>query len=145
MSIGTIFDWVAQHEELLWWLGAGSLVMFLVSPLVVAGLIVRIPEDYFLDPQRHVSRLHRFHPAVWFLFVLVKNVVGIVVFLAGVAMLVLPGQGLLTMLIGLLLINFPGKFALERHLISRPGVLQAVNWMRGKRGKRPLIAPHSES
>jgi hypothetical protein len=144
VSVATIIDWLGQHEVLLFWLGAGSLIIFLISPVVVAGLVVRIPEDYFFDPHRHISRLHRLHPAIWLLIVLFKNIVGVVVFLAGVAMLVLPGQGLLTMLIGLLLIDFPGKFALERRLICRPGVLRAVNWIRAKGRKRPLLAPDND-
>jgi hypothetical protein len=144
VSVATIIDWLAQHEMLLGWLAAGSLVMLLISPVVVAGLVVRIPEDYFVDPHRHISRLHRLHGAIWLLVVLLKNIVGVVVFLAGVAMLVLPGQGLLTMLIGVLLVNFPGKYALERRLLSRPGVLRAVNWIRAKRGKRPLLAPGND-
>jgi hypothetical protein len=53
-------------------------------------------------------------------------------------MLFLPGQGLLTMLIGLMLIWFPGKYRLEKWLVHQPGILKGINWFRGKRGNLPL-------
>ena len=63
--------------------------------------------------------------------------------LAGIAMLVLPGQGVLTMLIGISLIDFPGKHTLEARMISQPLVLQTINKVREKFGRSPLVvAPH---
>jgi hypothetical protein len=54
-------------------------------------------------------------------------------------MLFLPGQGILTMLIGISLMNFPGKHHLEAKLIGQPTVLSAINAMRKKFGKPPLV------
>ena len=54
-------------------------------------------------------------------------------------MLILPGQGILTILIGLFLMNFPGKFKLERKLIAMPKVLKSLNWIRTKAGKEPFV------
>ncbi len=56
-------------------------------------------------------------------------------------MLVTPGQGLLTLLIGLLLLNFPGKYRLERWLVRRPGVLRTLNWVRRRRGQEHFESP----
>lgn len=53
-------------------------------------------------------------------------------------MLVLPGQGLFTIFIGLILSNYPGKYKLERKLISIPSILKMVNWLRRKSNKPPL-------
>ena len=53
----------------------------------------------------------------------------------------LPGQGLLTLLIGLMLTDFPGKYRLEKRLIAQPGVLKAVNWLRARAGHPPLEPP----
>ena len=58
--------------------------------------------------------------------------------LAGLAMLVLPGQGLLTILIGLMLLDFPGKRRLERRIVARPAILAMLNRMRARRGRDPL-------
>ncbi|RME33433.1 MAG: hypothetical protein D6786_07715, partial [Gammaproteobacteria bacterium] len=61
--------------------------------------------------------------------------------LAGLIMLFTPGQGLLTMLVGLLLMNYPGKYRLERWLVTRPRVLETLNWIRARTGHPPLAAP----
>jgi hypothetical protein len=69
---------------------------------------------------------------------LVKNLLGVVFILLGLAMLVLPGQGLLTLLIGVLLLNFPGKYRFERWLIQRPSIFRAVAWLRQRAGREQL-------
>ena len=51
------------------------------------------------------------------------------------------GQGLLTLLVGLLLMNFPGKYQLERWLVGRPGVLAALDWLRQRKGEPPFDPP----
>jgi hypothetical protein len=65
--------------------------------------------------------------------------IGCVLLLAGIAMLVLPGQGILTMLIGVSLMDIPGKRKLERRLIGRPAVLRTINKIRAKFGREPLV------
>ena len=67
-----------------------------------------------------------------------RNAVGWVFVVAGIAMLVLPGQGLLSILAGLVLIDFPGKHRLERRLLGSPGVRRAMNWLRRRAGKPPF-------
>ena len=56
-------------------------------------------------------------------------------------MLVTPGQGVLTILVGLLFLDFPGKFALERRLVQMKPVLAAIVWVRTKAGRPPLELP----
>jgi hypothetical protein len=51
---------------------------------------------------------------------------------------VLPGQGVITILIGLTLVSFPGKRNLERRMIRQKKVLSSVNWVRERAGKPPL-------
>jgi hypothetical protein len=77
-------------------------------------------------------------------FLALKNLFGGVLVLAGVAMLVLPGQGILTILVGLMFLDFPGKFALERRLARQPPVLRAINWIRARGGRKPLEMPRGE-
>jgi hypothetical protein len=62
--------------------------------------------------------------------------------LAGFAMLFLPGQGLLTILIGVSLMDFPKKRVLEAKMVGQPTLLGVINSMRHKFGKPPLtMAP----
>jgi hypothetical protein len=105
--------------------------------------MVRLPADYFdTRTPRHWMKDH--HPVLRLAGLIVKNVVGAVFLLAGLAMLFLPGQGILTMLIGISLLDFPGKRKLEAKIVGQHTVLQALNAMRAKFDKPPLtLAPGS--
>ncbi|NCA69559.1 MAG: hypothetical protein EOM91_05515 [Sphingobacteriia bacterium] len=133
--------WIETHQALLLSLAGLSVLLFVGSLIALPFLLARIPEDYFIDQRRHVARLRRLHPLVYLALRLVKNLVGWILVLAGLVMLVLPGQGILTILMGLVLCDFPGKFALERRLASNPRILSAINWIRSRGGHPPLIAP----
>lgn len=123
------------------WLGTFSAITFIGTLIAIPILVTSIPADYFIGRQRHLSRSRQLHPVLYFALFIVKNLIGSVLILAGIAMLVLPGQGLLTILIGITLTNFPGKFTLERKLVSRHGVFSTINWIRERAGKEPLIRP----
>jgi predicted RND superfamily exporter protein len=141
VSSASAWSWVLDNGTLLGALALIGLVSLVASVLLLPFLVVRIPADYF----RHQRRQHEYarerHPAVHHSIVILKNGVGILLILAGIAMLMLPGQGLLTLLIGLMLTDFPGKYRLEKRLIAQPGVLKAVNWLRGRAGHPPLEPP----
>ncbi|MBL4573894.1 MAG: hypothetical protein JKY86_12590, partial [Gammaproteobacteria bacterium] len=114
-------------------------VSFLATLIIIPWIVLRIPADYFSKPRR-VSLVSRSaHPSLKILVFIVKNLFGVAVMLLGIAMLVLPGQGLLTISIGLVLIDFPRKYRLQRWLISREPVFKSANWLREKGGKKPLI------
>jgi hypothetical protein len=82
------------------------------------------------------------HPVLRLLGHVVKNVVGAIFLFAGFLMLFLPGQGILTMLIGVTMLDFPGKRKLEARMVGQPAVLNTINSMRQKFRKPPLtIAP----
>lgn len=129
------WGWLQQNSTLLAWLFVLSLGSLVVIALLLPVVVVRLPADYFLASRKELAV--RRGPTQWVGHV-AKNVLGAAFVLAGIAMLVLPGQGLLTILIGLLLVDFPGKRALERRFVRRPGVLDFLNRMRARRGKPPL-------
>jgi len=131
----SLWQWVQAHESLLGWMGVLSIGSLVLTVLLLPVLIARLPADHFVASRaerRHARGLVGWIP--W----LGKNLLGVVFVLAGVLMLVLPGQGLLTILIGLLLIDFPGKRALEARLIRRPGLRALLDRLRAKRGRPPL-------
>jgi hypothetical protein len=132
-------DFITENETLLWTLGIVSLITFLASLIIIPWLVVRIPVDYFAGVKRHRIPWVNQHPAVRWILLIIKNLSGLVFIVLGIVMLVLPGQGLLTILIGIILLNFPGKYRLERWLIQRKPVRRAVDWLRRKAGKEPLI------
>ena len=130
-----------SQGELFAWVAASSVLLFVLSILSLPWLVARIPEDYFLSSESY-SHTHQIrHPVIRILILGVKNLIGIILLLAGLIMLVLPGQGLLTILMGLVLVNFPGKRQFERWLIKQHAVFKALNWLRCRAGHEPLIEP----
>ena len=69
---------------------------------------------------------------------LVTQRAGLLLILAGIAMLVLPGQVTVTILIGLAITSFPVKYKLERSIASQPAVGATLNKIRKLTGKPPL-------
>ncbi|HEY3038968.1 MAG TPA: hypothetical protein VGJ66_09540 [Pyrinomonadaceae bacterium] len=116
------------------------LVSFTMSLAIVSFIMVRIPADYFHKDRPRELWSGR-HPAVRFLGVFAKNVLGVVLVVLGILMSVpgVPGQGVLTILLGIMLLDFPGKRALEHKLVSRPQVFNAINKLRHRFGKPKLV------
>ena len=135
-----MLDWVRDHQVLVFWVTGVSVALFVATLVLVPAIIVRIPADYFTHEERPPSRWANRHRLLRAALFVGKNLVGYICLLAGVAMLILPGQGLLTLFIGFLLVDFPGKYRAERWVISRRRVLKAINWFRQKRGREPLRA-----
>lgn len=110
-----------------------------VSLAVVGYVLARLPADYFMNPsaRRPIDR----HPVLKVLIVLGRNLLGYFLIALGVILSLpgVPGQGLLTILMGVMLIDVPGKHRAERWLLTRRPVLAAVNAIRAKVGQPPLL------
>jgi len=130
--VSSLIDWLAPYQQLLLWAGAASLLIFTLSLLSLPWLVAQIPKDYFLAKTR--PRGDRS-----IIKLLAKNLIGYGLILAGILMLLLPGQGILTIVTGLLLIDYPGKFRLERRIARQPAILKSLNWLRAKAQKPPLV------
>jgi len=128
-----------SSKAILWWLAAASVLTFVGTLILVPWIVVRIPADYFAHGRRLGPRQDDRHPLVRKAVLVGKNLLGCVFILVGAAMLVLPGQGLLTIFVGIMLLNFPGKYRLERWLASRPPVLRSINWLRRRAGRAPMV------
>ena len=128
-----------------------SIVYFIVISYIITQLDTRyfIRKNKVLKDFRTVksteanvditSRLTPINSGLNFVTNIAKIIFGLVLFICGLAMLVLPGQGLITMLIGLSLIPFPGKHKLENKLLARKSVRSSLNWIRIKAKKPPFI------
>jgi len=136
-----MLDWIRQHDTLLWWLGLASVVMFIGSLLIMPWLVARLPADYFVRHKRPPSPIAQQQPAMRILVLIIRNLLGIILFIAGIAMLILPGQGILTLLVALMLMTFPGKYRLERWAVKRRGVMKSINWLRAKAKRGPMEMP----
>ena len=137
--LATIQQWIPV--DVLIGLTVASVIGFIGSLIAIPLILVRLPADYF-DTRipRHWMKDH--HPLLRLLGLVVKNVVGVVFVFVGFAMIFLPGQGLLTMLIGVSLMDFPRKRELEAKMVGQPTLLGIINAMRHKFDKPPLtLAP----
>ncbi|MGB2247669.1 MAG: PGPGW domain-containing protein [Alcanivorax sediminis] len=137
-------DWLAplaeQLEPWLPTLTVTGIVMAIASVVAIPLFIARVPADYFTEQYHPYS--HR-NPTGWLLWSL-RNLVALILLVAGILMLVLPGQGLLTILIAIMTSTFPGKYRLERAIMRRPGVYRAANWIRRKYQRSPLKHPDDQ-
>jgi hypothetical protein len=140
-----MLHWLQDHQGLLWLSGVASVIIFAASLIIIPALVVRIRPDYFAHQRRPPSRWDNQHQSVRIAMIIAKNVLGVVLMVAGIAMLVLPGQGMLTLLIGFMLMDFPGKYRFEKWLIGRRYVAGPINWLRRRRGRGPLQAASPES
>lgn len=131
------FDW----QQLLLWGTGLSLVAVIGTIIGIPWVVTRLPHDYFSRPRRAVWRESADEPVFALVLGVLKNILGALLAVLGLVMLVTPGQGLLTLLVGLLLMNFPGKYQLERWLVLRPGVLRGLNWLRNRRDQAPFDTP----
>ena len=131
-------EWLAEYQGLFTWMAIISAFTFIVSLLTLPWLVARIPNNYFCHYQRHPIPLKQSHPILRIVILVGKNCLGWVLLLGGFIMLFIPGQGLLTIAMGLLLMDYPGKFTLERKIVSNPKILNSLNWLRTKASAPPL-------
>ncbi len=130
-------DW---NGNLIWILLLSAL-MFVVSIVVARLWIVHMPPDYLTMDRSQQRRLFDRRPLVRVVWWFVRNVLGLLIMSAGAIMLFTPGQGILFILLGLMLLDFPGKYPLLRRLLGRRGVLKMINRVRRQANRPPLEYP----
>ena len=139
-------DWLRRHLPENWdgtdfIIAAAALTVttFVLSIISVGVVVVRIPETYFAG-EHHPPAWGDRHPLVRWPLIIGKNLLGVVLIALGIIMSLpgVPGQGILTVLIGAMLVDFPGKRHFEKWLLRRRGVLTTINRLRAKYGRPPL-------
>jgi hypothetical protein len=142
-----MLDWVKELANTLGLSGRGvvwiilfSVVTFLVSIVATVVVLVKLPDTYFKAEHGREFWAER-HPVLRWGGLVLKNLLGAVLVLFGILMSLpgVPGQGVLTILMGVMLLDFPGKRRLELKLVSRPKVLRAINRIRGRFDRPPLV------
>ena len=140
-------EWLARLKPDSWTNGelitlgvALTVVTFIGSIVVCAVAAVRIPATYFVGDHPPPMWANR-HPFVRYPAILFKNLLGVFLVLLGIVMSFpgVPGQGILTILLGAMLMDFPGKRRAERWLLRRRGVLKGLNRLRKRYGREPLV------
>ncbi len=122
-------------------IGVGLFLFSLtISFVSIAVVIVKIPANYFSSHYKQ-DFLPNSSWAVRWGAVILKNILGVLLIILGLLLSLpgVPGQGLLTILLGLIMIDIPGKRPIEAKIISRPTILAAANQLRAKYNREPLM------
>ena len=141
---GGLLEWLRETVAArLSWRGVmwGFLIFlftFTLSLAITAFVIVKLPATYFQATHERQFWAER-HPVLRWTGIILKNLLGVVLVLLGIVMTIGPGQGLLTILLGVMLLDFPGKRNLELRLVSRSRVFSAINLLRARFDKPPLV------
>ena len=129
-------------SEWLLWGSLGSFALLIVGLVIAPLAVARLPVDYFQHPRSPPVPLSQ-QPGAAVLKTGLRNIAASVVIVAGIAMLVLPGQGLLTIVVGVLVSDFRWKRTLLDRLVSRRGIQHALNLLRKGMGKPSFEFPET--
>jgi Putative transmembrane protein (PGPGW) len=119
-------------------------VIATVGGVVVVGIVlVKLPAGYFGASAVRRALLPDTHPLVQWTAAFLKNLLGAALVVLGLVMSVpgIPGPGIITILLGLMLLDFADKRRWAKWVISRPPILRVVNGLRRKCGKPPFVMP----
>lgn len=130
--IKLITAWVLEY----WlWIAILSALTAIGTFIGFTVFIISLPPDYFKH-KTHINRVR--NPITRISLRVLKNVIGVITIIAGLVMTITPGQGLVAILVGVILCDFPGKRKLERKLIARPLVLNTLNKIRSRFNRPPI-------
>ncbi len=131
--------WLSGHALLLSILASVSATLLVVTIVAAPWAVSRLPSNYLLQRLERNSK-----QGIWYSLTSVSRaLLGFLVTLLGLVMLITPGPGVIMLLLGISIAEFPGKNRLLIYLATRPNVLSSLNWMRKRHGKPPFIHPHS--
>ena len=129
---------IHDHEVLLLWLTIASIIGFIGSLIVIPWILIQIPSDYFSYSKRKKHQWGSYPPIIRLILLLVKNILGVIFIIGGIIMFFIPGQGIITIIIGIILADFPGKYKIERWIINHPAILRSINKLRAKAKQDPI-------
>lgn len=140
-----MFDYVKDFAPGITWQSVvfGALIFlgsFLLNLAIVSVILVKLPADHF-SKNRKTKFWSGKRPLLNVAKVVGKNIAGLLLVALGVVLSLpgVPGQGLITILLGLMLLDFPGRDRLEQKLLSKPSIVNTINRLRGRFGKPPLV------
>ena len=130
-GLNFLYAWLENNSYIFFYLGILSILIFVFSIFGLRLFIIAIPSNYFINKKR-VSALKNRSILLWIIYIVFKNIIGYVFIIMGLVALVLPGQGILMILIGLMMSDYPKKFDLEKKIITIKTVRKGINWIRIK-------------
>ena len=139
-----MFDSLSELVSSITWQNVliGALIFvgtFFINLGIVSLILVKLPADHF-SKSRRTKFWSGPRPLLHAAGIVGKNIAGVLLVALGIVLSLpgVPGQGLLTVLLGVMLLDFPGRTTLEQKLLSRPSIVTAINSLRGRFKKPPL-------
>jgi hypothetical protein len=139
-----MFDFLSEFISGITWRSVlfGALIFvggFLINLAIVSIILVNIPADHFSNSDRKKLWSDR-HATIRILGIIGKNILGLLLVALGIVLSLpgVPGQGLLTVLLGIMLLDFPGRAKLEQKLLRKPSIINTINRLRHRFHKPPL-------
>ena len=111
-----------------------SIVSLVAGVILTPWIVSRLARDFFLPTHQHSS----------IATTVVRNIFGYLLLLLGVVMLVTPGQGLVTILLALAVVDFPYKHRVLEEIVARPSIRRTLNRWRQKFGAEHFLFPEQK-
>jgi len=129
--------WMQEHRQAIAALTALSVLLLAATVIATPWVIAQLPTDYFKRKHIETGSLGPLRVAL----LILRNGFGVLFILIGIVMMVTPGPGLVAMILGLSICEFPGKHDLLMRLAGQPNVFASLNWLRHKANKPAFIHP----
>ena len=141
-EIISLFNWVDNYRVVIWWISALSAVIFIIFLFAIPIFIVKLPADFFIQQSLPTAcPASQKHPLVRLIYLTAKNLIAVMIILAGIAMLFLPGQGVVTIIIGVSMLTIRGKRRLVLGLVCHRLIMQSLNRLRARFNKPAFLIP----
>lgn len=134
-----ILLWLTTHTALVTLISVISVLLLAMTILATPWLVSRLPSDYLLHKPTPPSV-----PSLGgALLKLLRLILGLILACLGLVMMITPGPGMVLLLLGISVAEFPGKHRLMFHIATRPPVFDSLNWMRKRHHKPPFEHPQA--
>ena len=133
-----------EYRGIILILGGSSIFLFIITPLIIPLVIRNMKPDYFLRVSEAGVERSSARTFFYYLWHIVKNVLGLIFLMTGFILLFVPGQGILTMIAGMILLDFPGKHRMINRLARGDRIRRGLNWIRRKTGRREFVFQERE-
>jgi len=134
-----LLNWLSEYRLFISLLAGVSILLIIVTVAATPWFLASLPSNYFL-PKSLNTKLEVVPGAMVLIF---RNIVGFMLVILGFILMLTPGPGLVVLLVGISLAEFPGKHRLLTRIAIHPSVFKSLNWMRSRHGKPPFENPHT--
>ena len=126
------WDWISDNYRLIQWVGIAFVLLFFLSLFILRCVIVRLPDDYFLNDSSALNK--RSENLISLALRVAKNLFGFLLIICGIILLFIPGQGLVTIVLGAWIMDLPWIIKIKRKFVYSRLVKRTLNWVRSKNG-----------